>query len=135
MLITYYSAKCGQAVRILQLTHFTPHFLERNNERFMMQPKILKLELLKRFLANNSLEIIRVLPDNSTLENRIFGRFKEGIGLGFKEEFREMGKEIYHFKIFISTDMIFESQEEDFNLTDKRYDLYWNEMFRNTQRA
>jgi hypothetical protein len=117
------------------LTHFTPHFLERYNERFLMQPKISKLELLKRFIPANSLEIIRVVPDNSSIENRIFGRFKEGIGLGFKEEFREMGKEIYHFKTFITTDMIFESQEEDFNLTDKRYDLYWNEMFKDTQRC
>jgi hypothetical protein len=117
------------------LTHFTPHFLERYNERFLMQPKISKLELLKRFIPANSLEIIRVVPDNSSTENRIFGRFKEGIGLGFKEEFHEMQKEIYHFKTFISTDMIFESQEEDFNLTDKRYDLYWNEMFKDTQRC
>jgi hypothetical protein len=46
-----------------------------------------------------------------------------------------MGKEIYHFKTFISTEMIFESQEEDFNFTDKRYNLYWNEMFKNTRRC
>jgi hypothetical protein len=117
------------------LTHFTPHFLERYNERFLRHPKSTKLELLKRFIPANSLEVIRVVPDNSNLENRIFGRFKEGIGLGLKEEFHEMGKEIYHFKTFISTDMIFESQEEDFNLTDKRYELYWNEMFKNTRRC
>ena len=116
------------------LTHFTPHFLERYNERFLMQPKISKLELLKRFVPANSLEVIRVVPESSNVEKRIFGRFKEGIGLGFKEEFREMGKEIYHFKTFISTDIIFESQEEDFNLTDKRYDLYWNEMFKNIRK-
>lgn len=116
------------------LTHFTPHFLDRYNERFLMQPKISKLELLKRFIPANSLEIIRVMPDCSTVGNRIFGRFKEGIGLGFKEEFREMQKEIYHFKTFISTDMIFESQKEDFNLTDKQYDLYWKELLKNTSR-
>ena len=69
------------------LIHFTPHFLERYNERFLIQPKISKLELLKRFIPANSLEVIRVVPDNSSLENRIFGRFKEGIGLGLKEEF------------------------------------------------
>lgn len=117
------------------LTHFTPHFLERYNERFLMQPDISKLKLLKRFIPMNSLEIIKVVPDSSTSGNRIFGRFKEGIGLGFKEEFHEIGKEIYHFKTFISTNMIFESQEEDFNLTDKRYELYWNEMFKNNQRC
>jgi len=55
--------------------------------------------------------------------------------LGFKEEFREMGKEIYLFKTFISTDMIFENQKEDFNLTDKRYDLYWNDMFKNNRKC
>ena len=117
------------------LTHFTPHFLERYNERFLMQPNISKIELLKRFVPKNSLEVIRVVPDSSTIEKRIFGRFKEGIGLGFKEEFHEIQKEIYHFKTFISTNMIFESQEEDFNLTDKRFDLYWNEMFKNTRRC
>ena len=117
------------------LTHFTPHFLERYNERFLMQPGISKLDLLKRFVPSNSLEVIKVVPDGSTPGNRIFGRFKEGIGLGFKEEIHEIRKEIYHFKTFISTDMIFESQKEDFNLTDKRYDLYWNEMFKNTRRC
>ncbi len=83
----------------------------------------------------NSLEIIKVAPESSDEKNRIFGRFKEGIGLGFKEEFREMGKEIYHFKTFISTDMIFENQKEDFNLTDKRYGLYWNDMFKNNRKC
>lgn len=118
------------------LTHFTPHFLERYNERFLMQPKISRLELLKRFIAANSLEIIKVIPGSSTIGKRIFGRFNDGIGLGFKEEFRELQKEIYHFKTFISTDMIFESQEEDFTLTDKRFDLYRNELFKfNQQRA
>lgn len=117
------------------LTHFTSHFLDRYNERFLMQPNILKLDLLKRFVTANSLEVIRVVPDSNMNGNRIFGRFKEGIGLGFKEEYREMQKEIFHFKTFISTDMIFESQEEDFFLTDKRYDLYWNEMSKNTRRC
>ena len=65
-------------------THFTPHFLERYNERFLMQPDIPKLELLKRFIPVNSLEIIKVVPESNSRGNRIFGRFKEGIGLGLQ---------------------------------------------------
>lgn len=117
------------------LTHFTPHFLDRYNERFLKLENRSKLELLKRFITMNSCEVVRVMPDSETINNRIFGRFKEGIGLGFKEFFCDKGKEILHFKTYISTDMIFESQEEDFNLTDKRFDLYWNEMYKNTRRC
>lgn len=59
------------------LTHFTPHFLERYNERFLMQPAISKLELLKRFVSANSLEVIKVVSVTSALQGwrQVYARF------------------------------------------------------------
>lgn len=115
----------------LSLTHFTPHFLERYNERFLKQRNLTKLELLKRFIPNNSLEVIKYVLDSKEKQYRVFGRFKEGIGLGYKEVFNIIGKEFIHYKTFISNDMVLESQVDDFNFTGKLFDSYWNEMFKN----
>ena len=89
---------------------------------------------MKRFISKNPIEVIRSVPDSDTLNNRIFGRFKEGIGLGFDEVLSEDGKEIHHFKTFISNEMIFESQLDDFNLIGKEYDAFWDETFKNIRR-
>jgi hypothetical protein len=40
------------------LTHFTPHFLNRHNERFLKQENLSKVDLLKRFAQMNPLEVI-----------------------------------------------------------------------------
>jgi hypothetical protein len=119
----------------LSLTHFTPHFLERYNERFLKQRNLTKLELLKRFIPNNSLEVIKYVLDSKGKQYRVFGRFNEGIGLGYKEVFNIMGKEIIHYKTFISNDMVLESQVDDFNFTGKLFDSYWNEMFKNMRKC
>lgn len=116
------------------LTHFTSHFLDRYNERFLKQESLSKLELLKRFIPKNPIEVISSVPDSDTINNRIIGRFKEGIGLGFDEVLSEDGKEIHHFKTFISNEMIFESQLDDFNLIGKEYDAFWDETFKNIRR-
>jgi hypothetical protein len=110
------------------LTKFTPHFLERYNERFLKLGILSKLELLKRFVSNNTLEAVKYVSDSETNQVRIFGKFKEGIGLGYKETFSDIRKEIIHYKTFISNEMILGSQVDDFNSTCKLYDSYWNEM-------
>jgi hypothetical protein len=137
--VVYYFDNCGlNGIRInwnnKSLTHFTSHFLERYNERFLRQENLSKLELLKRFIPKNPIEVIRSVPDSDTINNRIFGRFKEGIGLGYDEVFGEDGKEIHHFKTFISNEMIFESQLDDFNLIGREYDSFWAETFKNIRR-
>lgn len=110
------------------LTQFTPHFLERYNERFLKQGNLSKLELLKQFISKNSMEAIKYLSDRETKQIQIFGKFKEGIGLSYKEAFSDIGKEIVHYKTFISNEMILKSQIDDFNFTCKLYDSYWDEM-------
>jgi hypothetical protein len=103
------------------LTHFTPHFLQRYNERFVIQGTLPKLDLLKRFIINNSLEAIHYKSIGESKQFEIFGRFKEGIGLGIKEVFSELGKEIIHYKTFISNEMIFDGQRDDFNILGEYY--------------
>jgi len=88
--------------------------------------------LLKRFILSNSMEVIKVLSGGGTNEQRIFGRFKEGIGLGFKEVYHD--KEFHHFKTFISFEMIQERQLDVFNMTSKKYDEYWSEIGKNNRR-
>lgn len=137
--IVYYLDEYGlNGIRVncnnKSLTHFTSHFLDRYNERFLRQENLSKLELLKRFIPKNPIEVIKSVADNDTINNRIFGRFKEGIGLGFDEVLSEEGKEIHHFKTFISNEMIYESQLDDFNLIGKEYDAFWDETFKNIRR-
>ena len=110
------------------LTQFTPHFLERYNERFLKRGNMSKLELLKQFISKNSMEAIKYVSNSETKQIQIFGKFKEGIGLGYKEDFNDIGKEIFHYKTFISNKMILEGQVDDFNFTCKLYDSYWDEM-------
>jgi hypothetical protein len=111
------------------LIHFTPHFLERYNERFLKQDGVTKVELLKRFVPANPLQVIKVVQKIDANQNRIFGRFKEGIGLGYNEDFHVRGKVIHHFKTYISNNMILEFQIEDFNILGKYYDAYWEEGY------
>lgn len=139
IVVVYYIDEYGlNGIRVdadnQSLTHFTPHFLERYNERFLKQPNFSKLELLKRFISNSPLEVIQSVLDSETEQYQIFGRVKEGIVLGDKEVFIEKGKEINHYKTFISNAMINESQVEDFNSTGRLYDSYLDEMPKNIRR-
>jgi hypothetical protein len=115
------------------LIHFTPHFIERYNERYLGMKNMPKLDLLKLFIPNNSMEVIKVIPGGDNKEQRIFGRFKEGIGLGFKEVFH--GKEFFHFKTFITVDMIQNRQIGVFNMTGKMYDEFWNDLDNRNKRC
>lgn len=113
------------------LIHFTAHFLDRYNERFLKQMNPTKLELLKLFVPANPLQIIKTVSEYEEGDNRIFGRLSEGIGLGYMEKFYDQRKIVHHFKTFISDDMIIERQLDIFNLTNNAYDKYWNEMNNN----
>jgi len=111
------------------LMHFTSHFLERYNSRFLNEKGASNLAILKRFIPANSLQVIKAVQKIDTDKNRIFGRFKEGVGLGYEEAFHDKGKVFHHFKTFISNDMIHNHQIEDFNILGKYYDAYWEEVY------
>ena len=139
--VVWYLDECGMnGLRVnsdfKSLTHITPHFLDRYNERFLHQPALAKLDLLKQFTQDNPIEVIMSVPDVDGNQNRIYGRFNDGIGLGYEEVFKDVEQEIRHFKTFISHDMIREGQRELNSYVRKHYDEYWGEVHKiNYRRA
>ena len=75
------------------------------------------------------MQVIKAVQKIDIDKNRIFGRFKEGVGLGYEEVFHDKGKVFHHYKTFISNDMIRDNQIEDFNILGKHYDTYWEEVY------
>lgn len=137
--VVYYLNEFGfNAMRVeadqKTLSHYSSHFLDRFNERYLKQENTSKLELLKRFLTKNSVGHIDQVPDSGGYVNRFFGRVREGINLGFVESINYFNNIIYN-KTFLTNDMIFESQKEIFNLTGQQYQDYWNEAFKHTKLA
>lgn len=106
------------------IAHYTSHFLERYNERFLRHENLSKIDLFKRFIQMNPLEVTKLIPDTETIQNRIFGKFAEGVGLGYKERLDEIGKALCQFKTFISNDMIRESQMDDFESAGNLFEAY-----------
>jgi hypothetical protein len=104
------------------LLHITSHFLDRYNERFLKITVASHLELLKRFIPANSVQTIMSSHKNDSTKKQTFGRFHEGVGLGYKESFPERGKVLYHFNTFISNEMVLRHQFEDYNTLGKLYD-------------
>lgn len=125
--IVYYLNEQGiNAIAIgerLKLYRFSPHFLTRYNERFLKQENISKLDLLKRFVTVNKVGITEV----DDIHQYIFSRFTEGIGLGDIETI-DYQKRIYHFRTFISNQMIFEDQQQSVKLASEYYDKYAQEL-------
>ena len=113
------------------LMHYTPHFLERYNERFLQQSNISKKELLIRYISNNSVGHTQVSLDNNI--DRTFVRTREGIGLGCLEKLDGIQNLYTHYKTFISNSMILRHQQETFDLTGQEYEKYWNETYSRTR--
>ena len=109
------------------LTHFSGHFIERYNERFLHEPELSKTEILKRYLSKNASAYIEWLPDTEEHYKPFFGRSREGIILGNVESLKSY--DIVHVKTYIANDMIFESQNEKFDSTGENYKQYWNEVY------
>ena len=117
------------------LMHYTPHFLERYNERFLKQPLISKKELLKRYITENAVGQMNLKRDEEIMTDRIFVRSREGIALGLREKLAGLNNLFLHYKTFISNTMIFKSQEEIFNTVGSEYEKYWNENYSKRRRG
>ncbi len=114
-------------VNLKTLIHYTPHFLERYNERFLKQSNISKKELLKQYVSNNDVGHAKISTEISTMTDRIFVRTREGIGLGCMEKLNGIQNDYFHYKTFISNDMILRHQQETFDVTGHEYEKFWNE--------
>ena len=54
------------------LYHYSGHFLERYNERFLHEPELSKTELLKRFLSKKASAYIEVHPETEKYTHPVF---------------------------------------------------------------
>lgn len=106
-----------------KLYRFSPHFLIRYNERFLKQENISKLDILKRFITVNKAGITEIDDNN----DYIFCRFTEGIALGAIETI-DYRKRIYHFRTFISNQMVYDDQQNSAELASKYYEQYGQEL-------
>ena len=106
-----------------KLYRYSPHFLIRYNERFLKQENISKLDILKRFITVNKAGITEINDNN----DYIFCRFTEGIALGVIEII-DYQKRIYHFRTFISNQMVYDDQQNSVELASKYYEQYGHEL-------
>jgi hypothetical protein len=130
--VVYYTDPMGlHGIRVdgnlRSLTHITPHFLSRYNERLVKLNSVTKIDLLVRFLEENFVEVVKYIDTENPLRRKILSKFKDGVGFGDSEYFPELRKEILHFRTFISDDMLFNDQAEDVKLLDKGIRMYMQE--------
>lgn len=137
--VVYYIDQYGfNAIMIqddqISLTHFTPHFLSRYNQRFLGQPNLSKLEILKIFLEKNAFGFVEYLQDTDEMKNGIFIKIEDGIGLGFYENLKGPILRIFHLKTFITDDMTKGNQEDHLDRMARLYKAYSSEIYSHQRR-
>jgi len=110
------------------LVHYTSHFLERFNERFLKIQNTTKLEILKNFAKKNPCSTNHFFPQSIDSQYNMFGVFNQGIGLGYTEMLRNNA--LYHYKTFITTDMIRNGQKPIFEYLRKDYERFLIEPYK-----
>ena len=132
-IVIYFVNKSGLQAYLVDdnkrvLYHYSGHFLERYNERFLHEPSLSKIEILKRYLSKNASAYIEVHPETEKYQHPVFGRAKEGVVFG-NVELQGIWS-IIHVRTFISNDMIHEGQQERFDATGDFYKKYWDEVYK-----
>ncbi len=107
------------------LSHYTEHFLDRFNERYLKEPLMPCKEIVKRFFFINPVCVFEFFNDTEPGELRFMGKFTEGNGLGYVESVNY--NKIFHFNTYISTDMLFENQSKIDEKLRKGHDAYWEQ--------
>lgn len=103
------------------ITHYSGHFLERYNQRFLKEENLSKTEIFKKYIVRNAALIL----DKFGFGEEFFARTNDGIALG---EIDENDSFLwYKFKTFITPEMIHDGQTEKLELTTKLFTDYWNE--------
>lgn len=109
------------------LAHYSSHFLERFNERFIKEPGLPKLEILKRFLPQNTVATFDGFADKfGEKHGRMIAAFKDGYGLGTYE--LHFNSQINYLKTYISPDMLFERQKDSFASITEAFKEHWDEF-------
>ncbi len=135
MMVTHYLNKSGlNAVLVLSgkktLVHYSSHFLERYNERFIKQERITKIELLKRFLPENNVTTFDLTTYSGDNNFEVFAKFKDGVGLGTSVQLNNCL--MVNLKTYISTEMIMDFQKKEHESITKAYQKFWEEFLKTT---
>ena len=125
--IVYYVDKSGLNAFVMEsdeksLIHYSSHFLERYNQRFLRLENASKLDLLKRFMSKNYKSSNQYVSDTHYHQNQFFSILKEGVGLGYAEEL-ENGI-ISRFRTFITDEMVLEHQRPTYEQARMNYNTY-----------
>lgn len=111
------------------IAHYSSHFLERFNERFIKEPGLPKLEILKRFLPQNTVATFDGFADKfGENHGRMIAAFKDGYGLGYYELYHD--SEIVFLKTYISPDMLFERQKVGLGPITEAFKEHWDEFLK-----
>ena len=116
---------------VLKLVHYTSHFLQRYNERFI-KAECSTISTLKHFLSNNAMAAVQPVSKEST---DFHIRFNDGFGFGGGEIVGDRNNYVlvYHVKTFISDDMTFESQKKEIQSAIEIYNEHcekqWKKKF------
>jgi hypothetical protein len=107
------------------LTHYTSHFLDRYNERFLKQEGLSAVDILKLFIPINSICTYDFYSASINNGNRVFARFKDGVGLGVFEQPSKYT--LVFLRTYISSDMIGDWQQGEFNSISMDFEKHWEE--------
>jgi len=123
MFCSYQNNEGYNAVMVITATnsfvHYSAHFLERYNERFLDGTLRSKSDILKEYTLRNNISRLE-FPFK---DERFFGCTHDGVVLGYIE------KDInwVNCKTFITTDMTFGNQQSTLDMASSNYETYWNE--------
>jgi len=105
--------------------HYSGHFLDRYNERFLNQMCLSRLDIFKSFIHHNIISIPEKLYPIDTEIERVMIKLNDGIAFGTQEEIN--GYKIFNYKTFISNDMVLSFQKKDVNDARSHYEEFLNE--------
>jgi len=91
------------------LVHFSPHFLQRYNERFLKIENASKKEILLKFIPRNNVGMFIEVPSKEYGDNAVFGNISNGVVLGCLETISRVPWTFC--RTFLSNDMLFENQQ------------------------
>lgn len=105
--------------------HYSGHFIERYNERFLNLQSLSRFEIFKSFIRHNSISISEELNLDNTDKKRVMIKLNDGIAFGTYEETDDYT--ITNYKTFISNDMVLSFQNDDVNTVNNNYNKYCSE--------
>jgi hypothetical protein len=101
-----------------KIVHYTSHFFDRYNERFLeLDYVVRRKKILIEFFKRNSCGI-----SNNFRGNEIFTKIEDGISLGDMSSYDNF--DMFHYRTYIEEDMLFDEQCDTYDKTFETYKDY-----------